>query len=51
MKQIQTRGIMKHLNLFTKEQPKQPSVGGLASLKSKLKYSKNYVPAKTRKII
>ena len=51
MKQIQTRGIMKQLNLFTKEQPKQPSVGGLASLKSKLKYPKNYVPAKTRKII
>lgn len=51
MKQIQTKGIMKQLNLFTKEQLKQPSTGGLAYLKLKLKKLKNYVPEKNRKII
>lgn len=50
MKQIRTQGIMKQLNLFTKEQLKQPSAGGLAYLKSKLKYSKNYVPDKENNV-
>ena len=44
MKQIRTKGIMRQLNLFTKEQLKQPSTSGLAYLK--LKYSRNYIPDK-----
>ena len=44
MKQIQTKGIMKQLNLFTKEQPESPKKMGLAYLK--LKKLRNYLPDK-----